>query len=132
MLDIDKLRYIWEKPFLDIIDGLEQIKYNPDGYYISDIIYYKENSKNWYFIQNMNYIDCNYEKVWKIISYNNYFNVSATQDILSKLIKKYLKQYNLTPVVIKNNKLLMKELNKKYFVINTKFKIKSFLKNLFI
>ena len=25
----------------------------------------------------------------------------ATQDILSKLIKKYLKQYNLTPVVIK-------------------------------
>ena len=131
MLDIDKLRCEWEKPFLEIIDGLE-ISATP----IYGTIWFKgtrdnwyfQQEKNWYFIKNGDYIDCNYKNVWKIMSYNNLFDVLTTQDVISKLIHKHLEPFKLIPVVIKDNEKLMNILKKKYWFKNIKIKINSFLK----
>lgn len=131
MLDIDKLRYNWEKPFLDIIEGLQFSTMPNYG-----TIWFKNTKDNWYFhqekqwflINNGDYIDCNYKNVWKTISYNNLFDVSDTQDIISKLIYKHLEPSKLIPIVIKDNQKLMNDLKRKYWFKNIKIKITSFLK----
>lgn len=95
MLNIDELRYNWEKPFLELMDGM-QMKTHPDK--SNYILWYKNNT--WHFEQNEenDILYCSYTKTWSVFQTNYTSDFFEIQLIVKKLMKKY---YNLlvTPMV---------------------------------
>ena len=67
MLNIDKLRHNWEKPFLELMEGMER-KIHPDNPHKT--LWYKEDG--WYFEQDeeIGYLLCQYNRVWSVLRKN--------------------------------------------------------------
>ena len=94
MLNIDKLRYYWEKPFLDLMEGMER-KVRPDE--PNRILWYKDDG--WYFEQNekTGYLWCQYDRVWSFFETNYSSNYDETQSIIRNLMERHYKLKGLTP-----------------------------------
>ena len=87
MLNIDKLRYTYEKPFLDLMAGMKK-KTNPHDPF--KILWYKEGK--WYFEyeEDNNILWCHHSNVWDVIL-EKYCNDNCINTIVY-FFKKY---YNM-------------------------------------
>ena len=96
MLNIDKLRYNWEKPFLDLMEGMER-KINPDN--PNYILWYKDN--DWYFEQNeeTGRLWCQTDRVWSFFETNYSSNYTEIQVIIKSLMERHYKLGGLTPLL---------------------------------
>ena len=91
MLNIDKLRYNWDKPFLDLMEGMER-KVHPDEPHIT--LWYKNNK--WYFeyfgdsIESPNRLFCSNHN-FKL--FERYYNLNNKQihDLIIIFMVKYTK-----------------------------------------
>ena len=94
MLNIDKLRYTYEKPFLDLMEGME-IRVHPDDPY--RILWYKNNE--WYFEQDeeIGTLWCQYRRVWRFFETNYSPNYTEIQVIIKYLMERHYKLRGLTP-----------------------------------
>ena len=94
MLNIDKLRYTYEKPFLDLMEGMER-KVHPDN--PNYILWYKEDG--WYFEQDEENGDfwCQYDRVWSFFKTNYSSKYSDIQLIIKSLMERHYKLKGLTP-----------------------------------
>ena len=95
MLNIDKLRYYWEKPFLELMEGMER-KIHPDNPHKT--LWYKNNK--WYFEQDEKngYLWCQYDRVWSFFKTNYSPKYSDVQSIISNLMERHYNLRGLTPV----------------------------------
>ena len=94
MLNIDKLRHNWEKPFLDLMEGME-IRVHPDEPHRT--LWYKDDG--WYFEQDEENGDfwCQYDRVWSFF-YSNYSpKYTDVQSIIKSLMERHYKLRDLTP-----------------------------------
>ena len=94
MLNIDLLRHNWEKPFLDLMEGMER-RVHPDEPHKT--LWYKEN--DWYFEQdekNGN-LWCQYGRVWSFFETNYSSNYAETQSIIRNLMERHYNLRGLTP-----------------------------------
>ena len=100
MLNIDKLRHNWEKPFLDLMEGMER-KIYPDNPHLT--LWYK--GDDWYFEQDEEngYLLCQYDRVWSVIEPNYSPEYTETQSIIRNLMERHYKLRGLTPSVIVAN-----------------------------
>lgn len=106
MLDIDKLKHDYEKPFLKLLKGIKK-KRDPNDK--DCIIWYKGDLDNWYFYQinNYNCIDSNYDNIW--LPLKEIYGLSFIE--LDKFIEKVMrKKYD-----IKGIRLLWPTLSKRKF-----------------
>ena len=94
MLNIDNLRYNWEKPFLDLMEGMKR-KVHPD--YPHKTLWYKNNE--WYFEQDEEngYLWCQYERVWSVFYANYSPKYTDVQSIIKSLMERHYKLRWLTP-----------------------------------
>ena len=94
MLNIDKLRYTYEKPFLDLMEGMER-KVHPD--FPHRTLWYKGN--NWYFEQNEKncVIWCQTDRVWLFFETNYSSKYTDIQSIIRNLMERHYKLRGLTP-----------------------------------
>ena len=94
MLNIDKLRYSWEKPFIDLTEGMKK-KVHPD--YPHRTIWYKEDG--WYFEQDEKNGDlwCQYDRVWSFFETNYSPKYTDVQSIIKNLMERHYKLNGLTP-----------------------------------
>ena len=90
MLNIDQLRYTYEKPFLELMEGMER-KVHP--YDPHRILWYKEDG--WYFEQGEKNgrLWCQSDRVWNFFK----INYGGTRSIIKDFMEKYLKLKGLTP-----------------------------------
>ena len=93
MLNIDKLRYNWEKPFLDLMEGMER-KVHPNDPHRT--LWYKNNE--WYFEENNEegIFWCQTTRTWENFEINYSLNYTNIQFIIKNLIHKY---YNLKSLI---------------------------------
>ena len=96
MLNIDKLRHNWEKPFLELMEGMER-KVHPDESHI--VLWYKEDG--WYFEQDEKYGDlwCQYNRVWLVFEIEYGGNYVDIQLIIKNLMERHYKVRGLTPAI---------------------------------
>ena len=96
MLNIDKLRHNWEKPFLELMEGMER-KVHPDESHI--VLWYKEDG--WYFEQDEKNgtLWCQYDRVWSFFETNYSPNYTEIQVIIKDLMERHYKLRGLTPRV---------------------------------
>ena len=94
MLNIDKLRHNWEKPFLDLMEGMER-KVHPDN--PNYILWYKNNQ--WYFEQGeeTSILWCQYDRVWSVFKTNYPPKYADIQLIIRNLMERHYKLRGLTP-----------------------------------
>ena len=94
MLNIDKLRYNWEKPFLDLMEGME-IRVHPNDPHFT--LWYKEDG--WYFEQDekIGYLWCQTDRVWSFFETNYTPKYAEIQVIIKDLMEKHYKLKALTP-----------------------------------
>lgn len=90
MVNIDKLRYNWEKPFLDLIEGLKHKKH-PDT---NEVLWYKDN--NWYFKEDSyrNILHCSVERIFmffQITYWTNFLDYNEINSSILYFFTKYLK-----------------------------------------
>ena len=95
MLNIDKLRYTYEKPFLDLMEGMER-KVDPDNPHLT--LWYKNN--DWYFEQDEknSYLYCQYGRVWSFFETNYTLKYAEIQVIIKSLMERHYKLRGLTPI----------------------------------
>ena len=96
MLNIDKLRYTYEKPFLDLMGKMEK-KVHPDESHI--VLWYKEDG--WYFEQDEKngHLWCQTDRVWSFFKTNYSSKYSEIQVIIKDLMERHYKLKGLTPVL---------------------------------
>ena len=96
MLNIDKLRYTYEKPFLELMEGMER-KVHPD--YPHRTLWYKNNE--WYFEQDeeTGRLWCQTDRVWSVFQANYSPNYAEIQTIIKSLMERHYKLRGLTPNV---------------------------------
>lgn len=88
MLNIDKLRYNWEKPFLDLMEGMKQ---SENGYFTKySKVYFQ------YDIES-GYLWCHYKRVWSIFKSNYSTDYLEIQEIIKYVMEKYYKLNNCMP-----------------------------------
>jgi hypothetical protein len=94
MLNIDKLRYTYEKPFLELMEGMER-KINPDN--PNYILWYKEDG--WYFEQDeeTGTLWCQINRVWSFFKTNYSPEYTDIQSIIKNLMERHYKLRELTP-----------------------------------
>ena len=94
MLDIDKLRHNWEKPFLDLMGGMERKVHPYDPHFT---LWYKEDG--WYFEQDEKNgrLWCQYGRVWRFFEPNYSSNYTEIQVIIKYLMERHYKLRGLTP-----------------------------------
>ena len=94
MLNIDNLRYNWEKPFLDLMEGMER-KVHPDEPHKT--LWYK--GDNWYFEQDekTGRLWCQYYRVWSVFETHYSPNCTKIQVIIRDLMERHYKLKGLTP-----------------------------------
>ena len=94
MLNIDKLRYTYEKPFLDLMEGMER-KVHPDN--PNYILWYKEDG--WYFEQDEKNgrLWCQSDRVWLFFKTNYSPEYTDIQSIIKNLMERHYKLRELTP-----------------------------------
>ena len=88
MLDIEKLKYIWDKPFLDIVKHLKTTE--TENY----ILFYINDGYGWFFEyeKHSNYLYIQYNRVWLILREE----IKIPEWDLRKYIKDQMeKKYNL-------------------------------------
>ena len=95
MLNIDKLRHNWEKPFLDLMEGMER-RVHPD--YPHRTIWYKEDG--WYFEQDEENGElwCQIDRVWSFFETNYSSNYAEIQSIIRNLMERHYNLRGLTPL----------------------------------
>ena len=86
MLNIDKLRYNWEKPFLELMEGMERRVDEPHK-----TLWYK--GDNWYFEQDekTGRLWCQYYRVWSFFETNYSSKCSDIQLIIKSLMERHYK-----------------------------------------
>ena len=96
MLNIDKLRYTYEKPFLELMEGMER-RVHPDYPHIT--LWYKEDG--WYFEQDekTGCLWCQYERVWSFFEIEYGGNYVDIQLIIKSLMERHYKLRGLTPTI---------------------------------
>ena len=94
MLNIDKLRYTYEKPFLELMEGMER-RVHPDE--PNRTLWYKDDG--WYFEQDEKNGDlwCQTNRVWSFFETNYSSNYAETQSIIRNLMERHYKLRGLTP-----------------------------------
>ena len=94
MIDIDKLRYNWEKPFLDLMEGMERKIYSDDSH---SILWYKNNL--WYFKQDEETCTlwCQINRVWLFFKTNYSPEYTEIQSSIRSLMERHYKLRGLTP-----------------------------------
>ena len=94
MIDIDKLRYTYEKPFLELMDGMEK-RVHPD--FPHRTLWYKEDG--WYFEQDEKNgtLWCQYNRVWSFFEIEYGGNYVDIQSIIRNLMKRHYNLRGLTP-----------------------------------
>ena len=94
MLNIDKLRHNWEKPFLELMEGMER-KVHPDEPHKT--LWYKNNE--WYFEQDEKngQLWCQIDRVWSFFETNYSSKYSDIQLIIKSLMERHYKLKELTP-----------------------------------
>ena len=99
MLNIDKLRYTYEKPFLELMEGMER-KVHPD--YPHRTLWYKNNE--WYFEQNEKngYLQCQIDRVWSVFEREYGGNYTEIQTIIKSLMERHYNLRDLTPQLVKS------------------------------
>lgn len=90
MLNIDLLRYNWEKPFLDLIEGI-QSKTHPDT---NEVLWYKDN--DWYFKEDphRNILHCSVERVFMMFQttyWTNFLDYGEIRQSIRYFVTKHLK-----------------------------------------
>ena len=95
MLNIDKLRYNWEKPFLELMEGMKR-KVHPDEPHKT--LWYKEDG--WYFEQDekTGRLWCQINRVWSFFETNYSPKYSDIQLIIKNLMERHYKLKGLTPL----------------------------------
>ena len=95
MLNIDKLRYNWEKPFLDLMEGME-IRVHPNEPHRT--LWYKDDG--WYFEQNevTGTLWCQYDRVWSFFKTNYSSKYAEIKVIIRDLMERHYKLKGLTPL----------------------------------
>ena len=95
MLNIDKLRYNWEKPFLDLMEGMER-KVDPGDPHKT--LWYKDDG--WYFQQDEKngILWCQTDRVWSFFKTNYLSYYVETQSIIRNLMERHYKLRGLTPL----------------------------------
>ena len=96
MLNIDNLRYNWEKPFLDLMEGMER-KVHPDEphitfWYKGDYWYFEQDEKN-------DVLWCQYGRVWSVFETHYYPNNTEIQVIIKYLMERHYNLRGLTPYI---------------------------------
>ena len=99
MLNIDKLRYTYEKPFLDLMEGMER-KIHPDEPHKT--LWYKNNE--WYFERNEENgrLWCQTYRVWKVFEREYGGNYTEIQTIIKSLMERHYNLRDLTPQLVKS------------------------------
>ena len=94
MLNIYKLRYTYEKPFLDLMEGMER-KIHPDEPHKT--LWYKNNE--WYFERNEENgrLWCQTYRVWKVFEREYGGNYTEIQTIIKSLMERHYNLRDLTP-----------------------------------
>ena len=94
MLNIDKLRYTYEKPFLELMEGMKR-KVHPDEPHKT--LWYKEDG--WYFEQDekTGRLWCQINRVWSFFETNYSPKYSDIQLIIKNLMERHYKLNGLTP-----------------------------------
>ena len=95
MLNIDKLRYTYEKPFLDFMEGMER-KVDPGDPHRT--LWYKDDG--WYFEHDEENGDfwCQYDRVWSFFKTNYSSKYSDIKLIIKSLMERHYKLKGLTPI----------------------------------
>ena len=95
MLNIDELRYTYEKPFLELMDGMER-RVDPEDSH--KIVWYKNDG--WYFEQDEKNGDlwCQYDRVWSFFKTNYTPKDAEIKVIIKYLMERHYKLRGLTPI----------------------------------
>ena len=95
MLNIDELRYTYEKPFLELMDGMER-RVDPEDSH--KIVWYKNDG--WYFEQDeeIGILWCQYDRVWSFFETNYSSKYSDIQLIIKSLMERHYNLRGLTPL----------------------------------
>lgn len=109
MINIDQLRYYYEKPFLDLIEGIEKCVHHEDTH---RTLYYKDNE--WYFLWNKNTNLLVYDdiKVCSFLKETFLCNRDELELIIKKLMKKHLNLVNVSQISANIKIDVIKWLNK--------------------
>ena len=93
MLNIDKLRHNWEKPFLDLMEGMER-RVDPEDSH--KIVWYKDDG--WYFEldEEIDRLWCQYDRVWSFFETNYLPKYSDIKLIIKSLMERHYKLRGLT------------------------------------
>ena len=96
MLNIDKLRHNWEKPFLELMEGMER-RVHPDYPHLT--LWYKDDG--WYFEQDeeTGLLWCQTDRVWSVFQANYSPNYAEIQTIIKSLMERHYKLRGLTPIL---------------------------------
>ena len=94
MLNIDKLRYTYEKPFLDLMEGMERKVHPGDPH---RILWYKNNQ--WYFEQDeeTGTLWCQINRVWSVFKTNYSPEYTDIQSIIRNLMERHYNLRGFTP-----------------------------------
>ena len=106
MLNIDKLRHNWEKPFLELMEGMER-KIHPDNPHKT--LWYKEDG--WYFEQDeeIGYLLCQYNRVWSVFKKEYGGNYADIKSIIKTQMEKHYNLKGLTPIANYHNQYVRME-----------------------